>query len=128
MFSSDHNIDLTRRLLKDLRDYAELRYRWAQLTLIDKLTVVLTFVIAGAIVSVLLTGALVLLSTMVVMLLAPHVGGMAMALALVAFLYLTLALIVWAKRRTWIAEPIANFLAHLAEKACHEVAVENENR
>lgn len=117
MFSSDHNIALTLRLLKDARQYARLRLQWAQLALVDKLTVVLTFVVTGAVVCIFLTLALALLSGMFVMLLAPHVGGVAMALALMALLYLAAALVVWLKRRAWVAEPIANFLVHLTEDA-----------
>lgn len=120
MFSSDHNIRLTRRLLRHLREYARLRYEWAQLALVDKLTVLLTCIVAGAVAGVLLALALMLFSALAVALLAPHVGGMVAALALMVLVYAALAVLVWAKRRAWIANPIANFLAHLVEDACRE--------
>ncbi|MBR1712425.1 MAG: phage holin family protein [Alloprevotella sp.] len=113
MFSTDRNAESIRQLFLDFKEYLELRGRSAQLTLVEKLTVAASACILGAVLFVLAAFVLLFLSGMGVALLAPGVGGTAVACALVAAFYLLLALVVWLNRRRWIVNPVTTFLANL---------------
>lgn len=99
------------RLADELKTFATLKARSLQLSTVEKLTVVLAAILTGMVVMLACAFALIWLTASVCVWLAPHVGGMAGALALAGLFYVLLAVIVILRRKTWIVNPICNFLA-----------------
>lgn len=101
------------RLIGGVKRYLHLQRDFVMLTLAEKLTVLLTVLLAGGI--VLLLAALVLIfgSLAVSAQLAEWTGSVALGHCIVAAFYLVLGIVVWLNRKRWIANPIAGFLATL---------------
>lgn len=113
MFSNDKNIETIGQLCSELKRFAELKGKCMQLDFVSKMTVLLSALVAGAIIFALLTIVILFLSFTVAMAVSPYVGGDAAAYGLLVLFYLLLAVLVYAKRHSWIEAPIANFLGQL---------------
>lgn len=101
------------RLIGSLKRYLHLQRDFVMLTLAEKLTVVLAVLLVGGIVLLLAAMVLVFASLAVSSLLAEWLGSDAAGYGIVAVFYLLVAIVVWLNRKSWIADPIANFLATL---------------
>lgn len=112
MFSSDKNIEILTRLVRNLRRYGELRWAALRLDFVGKMTVLLSALIVAGVLFCLAALMVVFLSFAVVHLLAPKVG-LAAAYGWVAAGYLLLATLVFAMRRRLIVNPIARFFTAL---------------
>lgn len=112
MFSSDKNIEILTRLVRNLRRYGELRWAALRLDFVGKMTVLLSALIVAGVLFCLAALMVVFLSFAVVHLLAPKVG-LAAAYGWVAAGYLLLAILVFAMRRRLIVNPIARFFTAL---------------
>lgn len=112
MFSSDKNIESIRRLCAELKSFVLLRMRLARLDFVDKMTVLLSALVLGAILFMLITIVVLFLSYTAALALAEVVGSTA-AFALITSVYALLALIVYALRKKLIIDPMANFLGNL---------------
>jgi len=112
MFSFKRNINALRALADDAKEYTRLQGEALRLDLLTRFTIALSGILVGAILLVVFAIALVFLSECVVFALAPHVGGMVWACAIVAVFYCIVALVVYLRRKKWITDPIANFLGH----------------
>lgn len=113
MFSSTRNVDLICQLVKDLREYGNLRLERLELDMAQKLALLIGMLVMGGIVSIVVLAVLVFLSLAVGYALAPLVGGPAMAMLILAAVYATLACVVYVKRNDWIVTPLTLFLHEL---------------
>ena len=86
---------------------------FVMLTLAEKLTVLLTVLLAGGIVLLLAALVLIFASLAVGAQLGEWTGSLALGYGIVAFFYLLVGIVVWLNRKRWIANPIAGFLATL---------------
>lgn len=113
MFSNSKNVELICQLIKDIREYGTLRLERFELDMVSKLALAVGMLAMGTVVAVLMLVALTFVSLAVAYMLAPHVGGAAIAMLIVGLSYIALALIVYLKRQTWIVTPLTLFLHDL---------------
>ena len=113
MLSDDKNIRTLQQLFADIKDYIELKLKVARLDLVSKVSVLLSLLVLGLVLSVLLAIIVLFLSATVAMALAPHVGGMAWACALIALAYLLIGILLITKRKAWILKPLLRLLTAL---------------
>jgi len=113
MLSSQQNVDAITRLAEEFKAFAKLKARSLQLSSVEKLTIILSAILTGAILLLLCSFALIWFTAAVCAWLAPHLGGIAVALALAGCFYALLAIIVILRRKAWIINPICNFLANI---------------
>ena len=105
MLSDDQNIKTLQQLFADIKDYIELKLKVARLDL--------SLLVLGLVLSVLLAIIVLFLSATAAMALAPHVGGMAWACALIALAYLLIGILLITKRKAWILKPLLHLLTAL---------------
>ena len=117
MLSSDQNIQTSRELVLNLKEYAELKAESVQIGIIRKLSILITALIVGGLAFVLAAIIIFFLSGTLALALAPHVGGTAISCLIVATFYLLLGCLIYAKRTAWILNPIANFIGELFLKS-----------
>lgn len=113
MFSSDKNIEIISQLLAELKKYAELKGKCLQIDFVSKMTILLSALIVGAILFALSTIVILFLSYTAVLFLAKMMGSITWACFLMVLFYVALGVIVYAMRRRWIVNPLANFLGRL---------------
>ena len=113
MFSSDKNIEIISQLFADLKKHAELKGKCLQIDFVSKMTILLSALIVGAILFALSTIVILFLSYTAVLFLAKMMGSITWACFLMVLFYVALGVIVYAMRRRWIVNPLANFLGRL---------------
>lgn len=113
MFSSDKNIEIISQLFAELKKYAELKGKFLQIDFVSKMTILLSALIVGAILFALSTIVILFLSYTAVLFLAKMMGSITWACFLMVLFYVALGVIVYAMRRRWIVNPLANFLGRL---------------
>lgn len=113
MFSSDKNIETISRLISEIKRYIELRGKSLQIDFVCKLAVIASAMVLGLILFLLGGLAILFISNTAVATLTTVTGSAIAANAIVVLVYLLLGTLIYAKRRTWIQAPIANFLANL---------------
>ena len=113
MFSSDKNIEIISQLLAELKKYAELKGKCLPIDFVSKMTILLSALIVGAILFALSTIVILFLSYTAVLFLAKMMGSITWACFLMVLFYVALGVIVYAMRRRWIVNPLANFLGRL---------------
>ena len=113
MFSSDKNIEIISQLFAELKKYAELKGKCLQIDFVSKMTILLSALIVGAILFALSTIVILFLSYTAVLFLAKMMGSITWACFLMVLFYVALGVIVYAMRRRWIVNPLANFLGRL---------------
>lgn len=112
MFSSDKNVAAIQQLFSDAKDYLELKGRDVQLSVAEKLSVAASALILGAVLLLLGGFVLLFLAAMFTAFLADFVG-VTVACAISAVLILALGILVYAKRKAWVVNPVARFVASL---------------
>lgn len=110
MFSNDKNIELLARLIGNLRHYGELRLEGLRLDMVSKITMLVSSLIVGILLTALVGVVVMFLSFAAVFALAPIVGGFVIACLIVAGGYLLVAGFIFKMRRRWIIDPIARLL------------------
>jgi len=113
VFSTDQNIHTLSELIVELKHYVELNAKSLRLNLISKFARLLAALVLGATLFLLAAIVVIFLSMMFAAAIAPHVGGEAVAYALVGAIYLLIGILLYSKRHAWIETPITNFIAHL---------------
>lgn len=128
MFSSDQNIETVARMLQSAKRYGEMRLDSFERTTVSKLSQVFSALIALALALAFGLIALVFASCAIVVAIAPHVGGLLVALLIMAGVYAVLAMVVYAGRHSLIARPIVRYFNSLffAERAHRPVPTEEE--
>lgn len=128
MMSSDRNVEILERLVRNMKRYVDLRLEKLQLEAVKRMTLLLTALLIGIVffcIGALLT---VLLSLAAVAYLAPLVGGYAGACCLVALFFFIVALLLLIFRRPLIVDPITRFLVSLLLSEEGELRVHDERR
>ncbi len=113
MFSNKDNIASVRGLLDEVARYVELRYRTLRLDFVYKLAILLSALVLWVVLMVVFAVALLFLSYTLALALAPVLGGLPAACALVALLCLLFGLCLYWLRRPLVVRPLTNFIARL---------------
>lgn len=113
MFSTNSQIDTLADLVREVRAYIDARYRYVRLDCVAKLSTLLSALVLGIIFAVLMAVALLFLAYTLSLAMAPYVGGMHVACAIVAAACLLLGVIVYLLRRWLIVRPITAFIARV---------------
>lgn len=119
-FTGTRNIDLICQLVKDLREYGNLRLERFELDMSGKIALAVGMLAVCAIVSVLALVVLMFLSLALAYALAPVVGGTAVAMLIIALFYGILAGVVVVKRQEWIVTPLMLFI--------HDIFISEKNK
>jgi hypothetical protein len=110
MLSSDKNVENIGQLAQLLKKYVELQKEYLKLDVIDKLVRLITALTLTIVLLLLGVAVLFYLSFACVYWLEP-ITGTALAFFIIAIFFLTLLLIVFLNRKTWIQRPLVRFLA-----------------
>ena len=110
MLSSDKNVENIGQLAQLLKKYVELQKEYLKLDVIDKIVRLITALTLTIILLLLGVAVLFYLSFACVYWLEP-ITGTALAFFIIAIFFLTLLLIVFLNRKTWIQRPLVRFLA-----------------
>lgn len=119
-FTGTRNVDLICQLVKDLREYGNLRLERFELDMSSKIALAVGMLAVCAIVSVLALVVLMFLSLALAYALAPVVGSTALAMLIIALLYGILASVVVVKRQEWIVTPLMLFI--------HDIFISEKNK
>ena len=112
MFSNDKNVETIGQLVETIKHYIGLQKEYLKLDVVDKVVRLLTAFTITLVLLGLLTIALIYLSFAVVYWIEPFVGT-AGGYAVVAGFFLLVLIIVLAKRKTWIEQPLIRLLANI---------------
>ena len=110
MFSSDRNIETISQLIVEIKRYVELRAECLQIDIVSKMSRLLILFVVLFMLSAL---AVMFMSMTAAAALAPIVGGMATAYAIIVVVYIIIGIVILCNRKKWIEAPIAGFLADL---------------
>ena len=110
MLSSDKNVENIGQLAQLLKEYVELQKEYLKLDVIDKIVRLITALTLTIVLLLLGVAVLFYLSFACVYWLEP-ITGTALAFFIIAIFFLTLLLIVFLNRKTWIQRPLVRFLA-----------------
>ena len=110
MLSSDKNVENIVQLAQLLKKYVELQKEYLKLDVIDKIVRLITALTLTIVLLLLGVAVLFYLSFACVYWLEP-ITGTALAFFIIAIFFLTLLLIVFLNRKTWIQRPLVRFLA-----------------
>ena len=113
MFSSDEKIAEFTHLVREVREYVDLRLELARYDLTAKAIRLLSALCLGVIVLMIVAVAFLFLSFSVVQALHEWLQSEATAYLLVGGTYLVLAAIVYLLRRRLIYQPMARFIGHM---------------
>ena len=113
MLSDDKNIRTLQQLVAHIKEYIELKLRVARLDLVGKVSYLLSLLVLGIILSLLLAIIVLFVSATTAIALAPYVGGLAGAFAIIALAYLLIAVLMITKRKTLIQAPLLQLLTAL---------------
>ena len=113
MFSNDDKISDINDLLHEVKDYADLRLQKFRLDFVSKLTMLLSALVVSVVLLVIFAVVLLFLAYTFALTLAPHVGGLHWACAVIALGCVCLGCVFYAFRRQLILKPMTNFIAHL---------------
>ena len=112
MFSSDRNIETISQLIVEIKRYVELRAECLQIDIVSKMSRLFTAIILFVVLFMLSALAVMFMSMTAAAALAPIVGGMATAYAIIV-VYIIIGIVILCNRKKWIEAPIAGFLADL---------------
>lgn len=110
MFSTDKNIDTLAQLVKSVKDYIGLQKDLLQLNAVTKTAHVLTLLLLFVILSFFLLLIIIFLSLAVAFALS-SIMPTALAFLTIAGVYMLLLILVYAKRKTWILQPLIHLFA-----------------
>lgn len=111
--SSDQNVKILERLVRNLKRYVDLKLESLRLDAVSRITMLISAVLIGVVFFCLASLVAVMLSFAAVVYLAPLVGGYVAASGLVALFYVLVALLLIVFRRPLIIDPITRFLVSL---------------
>ncbi len=95
-------------LLDDIRDYVETRVEITRLTLLDKLSDVVSIVIAGLVIGFLFLLFFIFVGLASAYLIAEYTGHTYLGFCIVAIIFLTAGIIFIRKKKDWIQKPVAD--------------------
>ena len=127
MFSSDEKIAQLTQLVREAREYVDLRLELARYDLTAKAIRLLSALCLGVVILMIVAVAFLFLSFSVVQALHEWLQNEPVAYLIVGGVYLVLAAIVYAQRRRLIFQPMARFLGHMFLKKNHPATGEQES-
>lgn len=113
MFSTNRNVRTLTELVAEIKRYLELQKRYVGLEVVSKLVVLLSALILGMVLFLIGAVAFILIAFCLASLVGDLTGSLTLGYAVVAGVFVLLALVVFANRRRWITAPIVNFLGRL---------------
>lgn len=113
MFSNDKNIETVSELLRDAYDYTELRLKQLRLDFVSKLSALFSALLLSVVLMVIVAVVLLFLAYTVALVLAPHVGGLHVACALIALFLALVGVVLYVFRQPLIVRPLTGFVAEL---------------
>ena len=113
MFANDKSIETLGQLFEECKKYILLQKEYMRLELVEKLTVLSSTCIMVVIAIILGMMALFYLSFSVAYILAPHVGGLTVSVAIITAFLLLLLAVVYVFRKQLIVRPLVRFMANL---------------
>lgn len=113
MFSNDQKIDAANDLLREAKQYADLRLQRLKLDFVSKLTLLLSALVVSIVLLVIFAVVFLFVAYTLALALAPHVGGLHLACAIIAAGGIVLGMLFYAFRRPLIVQPLTNFVARL---------------
>lgn len=113
MFSNDQKIDAANDLLREAKQYADLRLQRLKLDFVSKLTLLLSALVVSIVLLVVFAVVFLFVAYTLALVLAPHVGGLHWACAIIAAGSIVLGTLFYAFRRPLIVQPLTNFVARL---------------
>ena len=128
MMSSDQNVKILERLVRNLKRYVDLKLESLRLDAVRRITMLISALVIGVVFFCLASLVAVMLSFAAVVYLAPIVGGYVVASGLVALFYVLVALLLIVFRRPLIIDPITRFLVSLLLSEKGEMGVRDERR
>ena len=127
MFSSDEKIAQLTQLVREAREYVDLRLELARYDLTAKAIRLLSALCLGVVILMIVAVAFLFLSFSVVQALHEWLQNESAAYLIVGGVYWVLAAIVYAQRRRLIFQPMARFLGHMFLKKNHPATGEQES-
>lgn len=128
MMSSDQNVKILERLVRNLKRYVDLKLESLRLDAVSRITMLISALVIGVVFFCLASLVAVMLSFAAVVYLAPIVGGYVVASGLVALFYVLVALLLIVFRRPLIIDPITRFLVSLLLSEKGEMGVRDERK
>ena len=128
MMSSDQNVRILERLVRNLKRYVDLKLETLRLDAVSRITMLLSAILIGAVFFCLASLVAIMLSFAAVVYLAPIVGGYVVSAGLVALFYVVVALLLILFRKSLIIDPITRFLVALLLSEEGEMGVRDERR
>lgn len=113
MFSNDQKIDAANDLLREAKQYADLRLQRLKLDFVSKLTLLLSALVVSIVLLVIFAVVFLFVAYTLALALASHVGGLHWACAIIAAGGIVLGTLFYAFRRPLIVQPLTNFVARL---------------
>ena len=104
---------LIRRLASSFKRYLSYQETYIKLTLTEKLSLLLTALILGAIIFVIGVIAIIFMALTLSAALHAWTGSACLGHAIVALLFIGLCVLLFAKRKTWIEAPLMIFFSNL---------------
>ncbi len=126
--SSDQNVKILERLVRNLKRYVDLKLESLRLDAVSRITMLISALVIGVVFFCLASLVAVMLSFAAVVYLAPIVGGYVAASGLVALFYVLVALLLIVFRRPLIIDPITRFLVSLLLSEKGELGVRDERQ
>ena len=119
MMSSDQNVRILERLVRNLKRYVDLKLETLRLDAVSRITMLLSAILIGVVFFCLASLVAIMLSFAAVVYLAPIVGGYVVSAGLVALLLILF-------RKPLIIDPITRFLVALLLSEEGEMGVRDE--
>lgn len=113
MFSDDKSIDNIQQLFIEFKKYLELQKEYTKLEVTEKISIMLSTFILVVLVITLSVVVLFHLSSALVYILAPLVGGLMMSYLIIACFHILLIILLVAFRKKFIINPTVKFIARL---------------
>ena len=126
MMSSDQNVRILERLVRNLKRYVDLKLETLRLDAVSRITMLLSAILIGVVFFCLASLVAIMLSFAAVVYLAPIVGGYVVSAGLVALFYVVVALLLILFRTSLIIDPITRFLVALLLSEEGEMGVRDE--
>ena len=128
MFSNDQKIEAFSDILRETKQYADLRLQRLRLDFVSKLTLLLSALIISIVLLVIFAVVLLFMAYTLALTLTPHVGGLHWACAIIAAGGVVLGGVFYAFRRQLVVQPLTHFIARLfLEKYPEEKTEEEKN-
>lgn len=100
-------------ILREFKEYGDLRLESFLVSLTTKLTRILSAIIIGLVVFILAGIIVLFLSAMAIFALAPYIGGIAVGCGVMVIIYALIAVWLYSARKRLVYDPIANLLANI---------------